>query len=320
MTQNHDGMKSEIRWLFIKYNTPHELGLVPLEKYKNLTTPILELNFEINYSHFWEISSLGSNQIVSLLLSTYQDLVKEKKYYPGNYGDWIKTTIVTISNKKFLNLDLIAQAAWHKPTLAADLGIFIKDKQKIFFVGVTRLNPPAKDKPALIGGIMNIQNTLDSGIYTMIKEAREEVNFIAEYLGDLEELRENYMMTTIPIEVKNFEKISPRYANLKTQIHFVMTIPTTEQERNENGTKRVYATIAYCVLVNLSEIIINIDDIRKILQAGDDAASLFIQDVTGAFHDLSTAYIPCFGLDHHPQLFRSMIKTLQQKEKKTLNF
>jgi hypothetical protein len=99
-----------------------------------------------------------------------------------------------------------------------------------------------------------------------------------------------------------------------------MTIPTTEQERNENGTKRVYATIAYCVLVNLPDIIITIEDIYNILKAGDDAASLFIEEVTEAFYDLSPAHIPDFGLDHHPQLFQSMVKTLLQKEKKTLNF
>jgi hypothetical protein len=60
------------------------------------------------------------------------------------------------------------------------------------------------------------------------------------------------------------------------------------------------------------------NDIQSILQTRDETTSLFIEDATDAFYDSSTAYIPSFGLDHHPQLFKCMVKSLQKKEKTIL--
>lgn len=301
-------------WLFVYNNKPHPFGLAPLKQYQEILTPLIQTQLTHPISMNWQITNQNTEKTLDLVLSYYNDLVRAGLYFPGAYGDWIKTSIIKINQELFLNLDIIGQAAWNKPTLAADLGIFIQDQRNIYFVGVIRKNMPGKGKPAIIGGIMNAKQVLDSGAYTMIKEAWEETHFKMVYNGDLNKLREDYEIQKIPVTVKNFEKLGDNYENINSNMYYVTTIPTTEQEILPDGTKRVYLAIAYCILINLPSLEITKRDLEKVFRAGDDAAGLFIIEVGDAFRSQTKRGVPSFGLNHHPELFRKMVFKLLESE------
>ncbi len=300
-------------WCQIKERKMNPIGLAPLRDYKKKTSPLLETKFTYPISMSWRITRQSKAKTEDLLLSYYNDLVNAKLYYPGRYGDWIKCTQLVIGpdKDKYLNLDIIGAAAWVKPSLAADLGIFVKGRDKYFFVCIVRGNSPGKGKPAIIGGIMNTGKILDSGIFTMLKETKEEGNLTIEYDGILEELRENYMASEIPVIVKGFEHINPSLKDLKTMVYYSSTVPTTEQERNADGNKRVYMTSAYAILIDLKETHITEATLSKTFTAGDDAMAMVYYDVTDYFKNENESEIPEFGLEHHPQLFKDMVKTLK---------
>lgn len=301
-------------WLFVFNGKPHAFGLATLKQYQEILTPLIQTQLTHPISMNWNITDQNSEKTLNLVLSYYKDLVRAGLYFPGVYGDWIKTSIIKINQEQYLNLDIIGQAAWNKPTLAADLGIFIQDKTQMFFIGVTRKNKPGQGKPAIIGGIMNAKKELDSGAYTMIKEAWEETHFKMEYIGKLEELRQNYEIQKIPVIIKNFDKLNKKYTNIKGEMQYVSCIPTTEQERIADGTKRVYLAVAYCILINLPDLEITKDDLKKIFRAGDDAAGLFITEVSESFRSQTKSGIPAFGLNHHPKLFKKMVFHLLDHE------
>lgn len=301
-------------WLQITDGKMNPIGLAPLRDYKKKIAPILETKFTYPISMSWKITNQTKSKTEELLLSYYNDLVNAKVYFPGRYGNWIKCTqlIVGSDKDKYLNLDLIGAAAYVKPTLASDLGIFIKSKNRFYFVCIIRGNPPGKGKPAIIGGIMNAGKVLDSGIYTMLKESREEGNLIISYDGSVEDLREDYMITNIPVIVRGFEKIDPSLAEIQSHIYYSSTIPTTEQERNPDGLKRVYQTSAYALLIDAKDVIITETELAKVFSAGDDATAMVYYDVTAYFKDQNEENIPDFGLEHHPTLFQAMVRTLKK--------
>ncbi|WP_371802143.1 hypothetical protein [Candidatus Lokiarchaeum ossiferum] len=302
-------------WLQITNGKMNPIGLAPLRNYKKTITPILETKFTYPISMSWKITNQTKAKTEELLLSYYNDLVNAKVYYPGRYGDWIKCTqlVVGPEKTKYLNLDIIGAAAWVKPTLASDLGIFIKSQERFYFVCIIRGNSPGQGKPAIIGGIMNADKVLDSGIYTMLKESREEGNLIISYDGTVEDLREDYMITDIPVIVKGFECIDPSLTDIRSIIYYSTTIPTTEQERNPDGLKRVYQTSAYALLIDTKEVIISETDLARVFTAGDDATAMVYYDVTTYFKDEKEENIPNFGLEHHPTLFQAMVRTLKKK-------
>ncbi len=302
-------------WLFIKEGKTHPLGLAPLSEYKDLLTPLIETKFTHPISMMWKITNLEKKGILGMILSYYNNLVKSKVFSPGPYGDWIKTSILCIHDEIYLNLDLIGNAAYCKPTLAADLGIFIQDAEEIYFVGIRRGNKPGIGKPALIGGIMNTNKVLDSPAYTILKETLEEANFKLEYLGDSNELRENYRIKKIPVKITGFNKINEKYSVMKTNLHYSGIFKTTNQEINLDGTKRVYIAVAFCVLVSFPQELITDEILKDIFTAGDDAESIFIQKVTKAFVSDGKQGIPSFGLHHHPIIFKEMVDILKKNEK-----
>lgn len=308
-------IKVQANWLYIKDGKPHQIGLASLEKYNNLLQPRLETRFIPPISLCWNIDNLTPAEILEKIMAYYNDLVNNGTYFPGRFGDWIKCSLLTIDSKNYINFDIIAQAAWIKATMAADLGIFIKNHQRVYFVGIVRGNDPGKGKPAIIGGIMNCDKVLDSGAYTMLKETLEEGNLKIEYEGDLDKLRENYAIAEIPVIVKGFEKIDPKLGEIHTKMHYVDIFKTTEQERNADNTKRVYLAWTYAIIINIRNNDLNKEKLQQIFTAGDDAAEIFIEDVTLCFKlDKGiTCKVPNFGLDHHPLLFKAMVNLLKQK-------
>jgi hypothetical protein len=300
-------------WMYVKDRKMDSLGLAPLRDYQEKLCPILETQFSLPISMAWRITDQSKEDTEKLLFNYYLELVNSNLYFPGVYGDWIKCTQLVIGQKKekYINLDILGKAAWIKPTLAADLGIFIKNHQKVFFVGIIRKNPPGKGKPAIVGGIMNVNRQLDSAAFTMLKESKEESNFTLSYQGNVEDLRENYTIQEVPVLVSGFEEINPKLKNLSAKMHLVTTIPTPEQERLEDGTKRVYATTCFTILIDiqtnpLSEVILN-----QIFSAGDDAQGMFYHDISPCFFGDSEIQGPEFGLTHHYELFEKMVQLLK---------
>ena len=165
-------IKSNTLWLYVKNGEPHTLGLNSIDKFKNILSPRIETKFATYTTKTWNISDKTKEEIQESVMDYYKNLVIEKNYYPGQYGDWIKCSEFKIKNEKFLKLDIIGQSSWLKATLSADVGIVVKNDEKIFFVGIVRKNKPGKGKPALIGGIMNAGSVLDSAAYTMLKETK----------------------------------------------------------------------------------------------------------------------------------------------------
>lgn len=303
-------------WLYIKKGIPHPIGLAPLTEYQDHLHQLIETKFTHPISMTWKTTTLAHKRNEELLLSYYNDLVNANIYIPGRYGDWIKCTELTINGEIYLNLDIIGQAAWIKPTLAADLGIFIKATDRFYFVGIIRKNEPASGLPAIIGGILNVGRELESPIYTMIREVKEEVNLDLRYSGDINALRVDHDIENIPVSTTIFGKLFPQLQRVQSQIHYITTIPTTEQERNVDGTKRVYTTTAFTVLFDLGMIQADIPHLLQIFKAGDDAAEIVVEDVTEVFLQRDFSAGPHFGLIHHHELFQKMVEfhLLEDKE------
>ncbi len=308
-------IKSNTLWLYVKNGEPHTLGLNSIRNYKNILTPLIESRFTTYSTKTWNISDKTKDEVQKSVMDYYNNLVVEKNYYPGHYGDWIKCSEFRIKKEKFLNLDIIGQSSWLKATLAADLGIFVKNDEKIFFVGIVRKNKPGKGKPALIGGIMNTGSVLDSAAYTMLKETKEEANFTMRYLGNLKKLRENYTISRISVKIKGFKVLDPELGDINTYMHYVTTIPTTKQDNLKDGTKRVYTATAFAVLIDIDGTTLNRKQLQKVFEAGDDAAKMYYLEVSDFIKGKNKKNHPNFGLKHHLGLFKKMVVLLKKKYK-----
>ncbi len=312
-TENIDDiLEIKTKWLFIK---DYKIQTEDLSNINEISkkSPLIEVSSSYHTNKSWNIFQLTNLEINQLLLTYYNFIIDRELFFPGNYGDWIKCSIISLNayNFQVLNLDLIGNAAWNKPTVASDLGIFIKSGEKYFFVGIIRKNPPGKGQPAIIGGIMNSGKIFDSSIYTMIKETKEEVNLSIKYEGDINELRENYNIRVIPVKIHGFENITHSLSTIDANILYVSTEATTEQERLLNGTKRVYSTTGYSVLIDLKDIEIEIDQLDQVFTAGDDASKMVFHDVSRCFLKDDFSNIPRFGLDHHYILFKKMVEKIK---------
>ncbi len=309
-------IRTRTLWLYIKDGKPHALGLASTKKYQKFLHPLVETRFSYPISKTWRITNQPLTETLALVLAYYTDLVKKSEYFPGHYGDWIKTSVISTARSIFLNIDLIGQAAWPKATTAADLGIFVRNEKTVYFIGIIRGHPPGKGQPALIGGIRNVGKEYDSGAYTMLKETKEESNLTIRYDGDVNQLRENYLVQTIPVVVEGFEQLDSALKELHTSIHYITTVPTTEQDRNPDGSKRVYLADAYAILIDVWGVPLSQKRLQKVFKAGDDAAAIYIQDVTEFFDTGDLQQTPKFGLHHHIGLFEEMIGFFRASFKK----
>jgi len=177
---------------------------------------------------------------------------------------------------------------------------------------VIRKNYPGQGEPALLGGIMSTGSVLDSGLYTILKEVKEEANLSLKYLGDLAKLREDYSNSPISVTVHGFEILDPTLRNLKASIQYIITLPTSAQELNSDGTKRVYLAIAYAMLIDVGNTPLSKNNLKLIFTAGDDAQGIYIQDVSLCFTSGDFSHIPPFGVQHHALLFQAMVNFYRQ--------
>jgi len=306
-------IKSNVLWLYIENGEPHPLGLNSISKYKHILSPLIETKFTTYSTKTWNISNKTKDEVQKSVMEYYNNLIMEKNYFPGQYGDWIKCSEFKIKKEKFLNLDIIGQSSWVKATVAADLGIFVKNYDKIFFVGIIRKNKPGKGKPALIGGIMNAGSVLDSAAYTMLKETKEEANFTMQYQGNLKKLRENYTISRISVKIKGFKVLNQELGDIKTYMHYITTIPTAKQDNLDDGTKRVYTATAFAVLIDIGGTLLNKKQLQKVFEAGDDAAKMYYLEVSDFIKGKNKNNHPNFGLKHHLGLFKKMVTLLKKK-------
>lgn len=300
-------------WLFIRNGIPDPRGLVPLAEYHNKITPRLEVPFSTQ-SFSFTTKNLTHTQIVDNLVTFYLDQIKQHNFYTGPYGDWIKCSLFSLASETFLHVDFIAQTQWIRASQAADLGIFVKNTHHIFFVGIVRRNEPGKGQPAILGGILDVGKYFDSPAYTAIKEAEEECSLRLQYHGNLDELREDYMIKSIPVNVLGFDVVYPKLEKIATHLQFCQMVKTPEQERNPDGTKRVYVVTSYTILIDVQDHELSQEKLAQIFKSGDDACGISIHDITPNFrHDSENSWIiPNFGLHHHPILFKHMIYSLKQ--------
>jgi hypothetical protein len=325
MSHSNFEIEAKIYWLFIKDQNPHPIGLAPIESYKGHLPPIIESNFSF-MPKIWSISlkePIDSTYVAyfsdftQIIMDYYRSLLKSNTFISGKYGDWIKCSIWSNPTETILHIDQIGKAAWQKATLASDLGIFVKGGDIIYFIGIIRKNPPGRGLPAIIGGIRNTDTQFESGIYTAIKEVGEEANLKIIIPNGLETIKEEYNITSLPVIVKGFDQIQGP-ASISTEIIYVCTVKTPESERLPDGTKRVYATDAFTIFLDLGEQLITEDQIREVLHAGDDAANLVIFDVSEFFGKNYRVKIfepPIFGLEHHGGLFLAMVEKIIETRK-----
>jgi len=297
--------------LFVSEGEPHKIGLAPLKDYEQMSHPLVETRISKSNTRLWNISDLPNSKVEEIVMGYYTEAVKKKEYFPGRFGDWIKFSKFEVGEDTYLLLDYMGQAAWNKASIAADSGIFVKSGPSHYFVSIIRKNPPAAGTQAILGGFTNVGRVWDSGIYTMLREAHEESNLKIEYQGNMEELRENYEIDEIPVIVHGFEKIDPKLKNLSATIHYITLIPTSEQERNADGTKRVYATFAYALYIDVGQVQVPVNEgnLRAVFKAGDDAEAVVINNVTQVIlgDPKECKEKPEFGMNHHGELFEKMV-------------
>ena len=194
--------KIEEQWLFIRNGQPDSFGLTSIQQYESRMTPLVEIRF-FTPSTFIEITKLKPTEIVTKLMDFYNNQIKSQKFFPGRYGDWIKVNRIDFEDQQFISVNFIGQTAWFKATQAADIGMFVKNSQSVYFVCIVRRNEPGKGLPAILGGIMHTDKVSDSVAFTCIKEAAEEGNFHLSYEGNLEELEEDYTIQNFPWVLKD---------------------------------------------------------------------------------------------------------------------
>ncbi len=307
--KKHKHEKHQDLALFVSKGKPHKIGLASLKEYEQMFHPLVETRISKPNTRIWKITDLTHLKVEEIVMGYYSEVVKKKEYFPGRFGDWIKCSKFEIGEDTYLLLDYIGQAAWNKASIAADLGIFVKSGPKHYFISIIRKNPPAAGTQAILGGFTNVGQAWDSGIYTMLREADEESNLKIEYSGNMEELRENYEIAEIPVIVNGFEKIDPKLKKLPAVIHYITLIPTSEQERNADGTKRVYATFAYALYIDVGQVLVDEEILKKVFEAGDDAEAVVINNVTKAIigNPKECKEKPEFGMEHHGELFEKMV-------------
>ncbi len=240
--------KVKTSWLLVEKGKPHPKGLADLDVYQKGRGNLIETQF-FESSPLINISGLSKEQIEAKIMEYYNHLVASKVYTPGAYGDWIKVSFMGKNKPKYAIVDLVGERAWFKPAIAADLGIFIKSQSKYFFIGVIRGTPPVENTPAIVGGMLHASREFESGIHAALREASEETGLNVKYDGNWEDLKLDYMKTSISVQVMNLSSISSQINMVPGRIDFITTMKTPEIERRPNGLKRVYITHAYTLFL-----------------------------------------------------------------------
>ncbi len=210
--------------------------------------------------------------ITQHVLETYQAWGKF-----GPYGDLIQ--ISYDRDQRRAHIDFIGRLAFPKPALAADLLPIIRDAAgNLFFIGITRKKEPGIGKPALIGGHLDIKGYhLETAAEALIHEAKDEVGLkITVMKQHAREIKTKPYMPRIPVSVG-----LKGYPKLPSELLLVGTFETSAEEKLLHlGTRRVSQTTAYTMIIDIRDRILTPDDVAKLFSAGDDAASIFVHQIT----------------------------------------
>jgi hypothetical protein len=314
-------MTGDVYYLQLFKGRPHKLGATTLEDYQKndaisphkAITPKVEIDPSVAFGQKFELNNElpVKGQIEEFIINLYQSWLDTGTIYCGPFGDLAQ---VTVDENNTANLNYIGQGAFIKPGLAVDLCIFVKGKNEqvkdtIYSVNIIRGRPPGKDKPALVGGFVDVAGIIwNSAIYTVLHECEEEggMKMLPAEGIDLELLRTDYNRTECEVDVYGFGK--PKH----TRICQFGTFPTSEEENLPDGTKRVYATVGHLVCIDLGNEIVDEEKLNRTFKAGDDAKDMKYYDITKAVLGRDYSVLPEFGIGHHRTVFEAAIEKLRE--------
>lgn len=275
--------------------------------YGRKQTPVFEMDpLDLGQFPFkFELVSEGDHQhneeLRTRVAAFYQ---KIGKYSP--YGDAIQVTRSNMGQVYTYSINFIARRAYHKPGLAADLVLFLQDAVgRTFFVGIKRENAPGKNKPALIGGFMDVEGYhLQTPAETLVSESVQEAGIkVVPDPSERKRFKEEPFADKLSVQVtlgKGKNKVKK-----EGQLLLVRTVNTSKQERNPSlGLSRVNRTTAYVLKLMFPGMMLNIDYVRDLFTAGDDAKEMCIVDITDAKRRIG------FGITHHRRLYNEALRKI----------
>lgn len=222
----------------------------------------------------------------------YVELQAAGKLCYGPFGDYISTTEL---DDKHILINQIAHKAFPKIAKATDMILIIKGvnergEEVDYLVAIRRKNEPGKGQPATIGGFNNVDqdngiDVVDSDIYTVIKEGKEEGDTHIT-LDNLKAIREDYNCK----EAAGHIRLGKDGRTVPCLISDAGTFKTGDDliskggeliEGNSGGAKRVHLAAAITVTVDVpKDITLTRDRVNSWFKAGTDASDLLVYDVT----------------------------------------
>lgn len=213
---------------------------------------------------------------------------KHKKY--GAFGDILRFSRIEIANTVIYHLDLFGHLAYPKPGLAVDLVLFLRAKNEVFTVGITRKEKPGKGKSALVGGFRNINGYhLQTGLEAIIAEAKQEIGIsIKPNYGFKKKVSTDLYCKSIPVTVDFHRRLTHKPASL----FLIGSFTTSDAEKIPSlHSKRVHETLAYGLLLDINSRYKA--DLSSYFKAGDDAKEVLVKRAEDAH----------FFLKHHQEIF-----------------
>ncbi|MFC1598628.1 hypothetical protein ACFL2U_01275 [Patescibacteria group bacterium] len=220
--------------------------------------------------------------------------------YWNKFGPWGDIIQVTVTNGSRMMIDFIGRLAFHKPGLAADLVPIIVDQTgTMYFIGIERKD--THGVPALIGGHLDIKGYhMETPAQALLHEAAEEANFkIIPAKNELERIQTQPDADNISVLVELGDQIQ-----VESKLQRLGRFQTSAEEQMKSlQLKRVYETIGYGLRIDLAQSL-NISDINEWFQAGDDAKSMQIWNIT------KNGPPQKFAFEHHRTIFFSALRKL----------
>jgi len=248
----------------------------------------------------------------------YNELIASGRYIPGVYGDCLKF----VETEEGLMLIEMGPKAYNKPNHASDLGLVVlsndPDKQA-FSPFIRRNREPGKGKAAFPGGFWNKEEGyVDSGLYTILKEASEEFGFKCE--NDIETYRNDYNINELKVKVTIGEK---RYDGV---IKYAGTFKTSNELMKNGGERisekskkvRVDMTNFYILTVQTD---MNSKELKKELEAQyktndeNEVSKVMIENITSFVKNNDAKglnnRLGC-GIQHHKKLVEELVENVHK--------
>lgn len=239
-----------------------------------------------------------------------ENIYKKQGSY-GPFGDLMGLTLLSIIEnsgaKEYLVLDYIGINGFLKPGCAADLGVFIRRIDKNNFEMVTGLKSDTGQYSHLFGGFQNCDGmTLDSSLYTALKEGKEEAGLkFGE--TDFEHLRRNYDLKEIKVSVKPDDDTTIEC--LLEKVATVQTSTSPSSLKSRYG-KRVHVTTCYMLTIDVDDG--TYQKVKNMFRAADDVAAIRFTDVSEAVVKNDFGKVPVFKDHHQTELTEMMISRLHR--------